>query len=109
MSHSNQSRQMPDEALINSMQVAGLLEEPADANFSILTGGITFEIWKVETNKKSFCVKRALLKCNVEAERHAPIERNSQTITLMPGDITLAGGPSGVGLIIPGDIVEIEM
>ena len=59
--------------------------------------------------KKGFCVKRALPKLNVEAEWYAPIEKNSQTITLMLGDITLAGGPSGVGLIIPGDIVEIEM
>ena len=57
------------------MQVAGLLEEPADANFSILTGGITYEIWKVETSKKSFCVKRALPKLNVEAEWYAPIEK----------------------------------
>ena len=68
---------MPDEALINSMQMAGLLEEPAEANFSILTGGVASEIWKVETSKKSYCVKRALSKLNVEAEWYAPIERNS--------------------------------
>ena len=54
MSHSNQSRQIPDEALISSMQLAGLLEEPAEANFSILTGGVASEIWKVETRKKSY-------------------------------------------------------
>ena len=77
MSHSNQSRQIPDKALISSMQLAGLLEEPAEANFSILTGGVASEIWKVETRKKSYCVKRALPKLNVEADWYAPIERNS--------------------------------
>ena len=33
----------------------------------------------------------------------------SQSITLMPGDVIMTGTPSGVGPILPGDIVEIEM
>ena len=33
----------------------------------------------------------------------------SKSITLMPGDVIMTGTPSGVGPILPGDIVEIEM
>jgi 2-keto-4-pentenoate hydratase/2-oxohepta-3-ene-1,7-dioic acid hydratase in catechol pathway len=33
----------------------------------------------------------------------------SQAATLLPGDVIMTGTPSGVGPIVPGDIVEIEI
>jgi 2-keto-4-pentenoate hydratase/2-oxohepta-3-ene-1,7-dioic acid hydratase in catechol pathway len=33
----------------------------------------------------------------------------SQTITLLPGDVVLTGTPPGVGPIVPGDRVEVEV
>jgi 2-keto-4-pentenoate hydratase/2-oxohepta-3-ene-1,7-dioic acid hydratase in catechol pathway len=33
----------------------------------------------------------------------------SDAITLLPGDVIMTGTPSGVGPIVPGDIVEIEI
>lgn len=43
---------------------------------SRLTGGVSSDIWKVETAAGSFCVKQALDRLKVEADWHAPIERN---------------------------------
>lgn len=33
----------------------------------------------------------------------------SEAITLLPGDVIMTGTPSGVGPIIPGDVVEVEI
>lgn len=33
----------------------------------------------------------------------------SQTMTLLPTDVVLTGTPSGVGPIVPGDVVEVEV
>ena len=33
----------------------------------------------------------------------------SEAITLLPGDVIMTGTPSGVGSIVPGDVVEVEI
>ena len=33
----------------------------------------------------------------------------SQAITLRPGDVIITGTPQGVGPMVPGDVVEIEI
>ena len=33
----------------------------------------------------------------------------SQSITLLPGDVVLTGTPPGVGPIVPGDVVQVEV
>lgn len=33
----------------------------------------------------------------------------SQAMTLLPGDVIITGTPSGVGPVVPGDVVEIEV
>lgn len=33
----------------------------------------------------------------------------SQAISLLPGDVIITGTPSGVGPVVPGDVVEIEV
>jgi 2-keto-4-pentenoate hydratase/2-oxohepta-3-ene-1,7-dioic acid hydratase in catechol pathway len=33
----------------------------------------------------------------------------SQAATLLPGDVIMTGTPSGVGPVVPGDVVEIEI
>ena len=67
---------MPDQVLVKSLQKAGLLEDPATATFTALTGGVASEIWKAETGGKKYCIKRALPKLKVEADWFAPVERN---------------------------------
>ena len=33
----------------------------------------------------------------------------SQAITLRPGDVIITGTPQGIGPMLPGDLVEIEI
>src|SRR4051794_39124586 len=41
-----------------------------------LTGGVSSDIWRVDTGDGPICVKRALAKLRVAADWRAPIERN---------------------------------
>lgn len=41
-----------------------------------LTGGVSSDIWRIETGRGPVCAKRALAKLRVAADWHAPIERN---------------------------------
>jgi 5-methylthioribose kinase len=67
---------VPDEAMIDALRQAGLLAPDRYARFTALTGGVSSDIWKVETTRSVFCVKRALAKLKVAADWFAPVERN---------------------------------
>lgn len=67
---------LPDSELVASLKKAGLVGDRASASFEPLTGGVSSDIWKVTTHERTFCVKRALSKLKVEADWHAPVERN---------------------------------
>jgi hypothetical protein len=41
-----------------------------------LTGGVSSDIWCIETEKGFVCAKRALSKLRVAADWYAPVERN---------------------------------
>jgi aminoglycoside phosphotransferase (APT) family kinase protein len=41
-----------------------------------LTGGVSSDIWRIDTRRGPLCAKRALPRLRVAAEWHAPIERN---------------------------------
>jgi aminoglycoside phosphotransferase (APT) family kinase protein len=41
-----------------------------------LTGGVSSDIWRIETEKGMVCAKRALSKLRVNADWYAPVERN---------------------------------
>ncbi len=67
----------PDAKLIAALRHLGLLAAGDGADFEELTGGVSSDIWKVETpGGRGFCVKRALSKLKVAADWHAPVERN---------------------------------
>lgn len=62
--------------MLATLQRAGLINDAPDAVFDALTGGVSSDIWKVVTPKRTFCVKRALSRLKVAADWQAPIERN---------------------------------
>ena len=66
----------PDPEIIESLMRLGLLKDVDEAKFEALTGGVSSDIWRVETAEKTYCVKRALAKLKVEADWFAPVERN---------------------------------
>ena len=41
-----------------------------------LTGGVSSDIWRIDTEHGPVCAKRALAQLRVAADWHAPIERN---------------------------------
>ncbi len=43
---------------------------------SPLTGGVSSDIWRIDTEKGYVCAKRALSKLRVDADWYAPVERN---------------------------------
>lgn len=65
----------PDPAIRDSLDRLGLIRGGA-ARFTPLAGGVSSDIWKVETAAGTVCVKRALAKLKVEADWRVPVERN---------------------------------
>ena len=62
-----------------------------------LTGGVSSDIWKVETTARTLCVKRALARLKVEADWRAPIERNAYEAAWM----------REAGAIVPDAVPEL--
>ena len=76
MAQVNAPPQTPDPEVMESLCRSGLLNEREEASFEALSGGVSSDIWKVETGNRIFCVKKALPKLQVEADWFAPVERN---------------------------------
>ncbi len=74
-------------ANIAAMDVAltrmGLLAPGERARYTALTGGVSSDIWKVETSAQTFAVKRALPKLKVAADWYAPVVRNAFEVKWM--------------------------
>jgi len=65
-----------DDAIVSFLRRAGLAAAvPLDMRR--LSGGISSDIWLVETDRGKFCVKRALPKLKVATEWAVPVERNA--------------------------------
>ncbi len=56
---------------------AGLISAGETPPAVPLTGGVSSDIWRVDTRPEAVCVKRALAKLKVEADWRAPVERNA--------------------------------
>lgn len=65
----------PDPQVVSTLARAGLIAGGPPV-FTPLTGGVSSDIWKVETGGRVFCVKRARSRLRVEADWRAPVERN---------------------------------
>jgi aminoglycoside phosphotransferase (APT) family kinase protein len=68
---------LPDASMIDALQRAGLIGHGASACFEPMAGGVSSDIWKVQTGAHAFCIKRALPKLKVAADWTAPVERNA--------------------------------
>jgi len=62
---------------------AGLLSPAESAIFSRLDGGVSSDIWRVETPQGLFCIKSALAKLKVDQDWYAPVERNAYEVAWM--------------------------
>lgn len=56
---------------------SNLLSATQASTWTPLTGGVSSDIWKVETPERVLCIKRALAKLKVAADWEAPVSRNA--------------------------------
>ena len=67
-----------DEATIASFLAAHRLADPGEPiRCTPLEGGVSSDIWRVDTRRGPVCVKRALPRLKVAAEWRAPVSRNA--------------------------------
>ncbi len=66
------------EAVVGHLRRLGVIA-PGEAvrDCDPLAGGVSSEIWRIDTDRRSVCVKRALPRLKVSAEWFAPVERNA--------------------------------
>ncbi len=82
------------ETITQSLQKMGLIKDPREAAFHPLSGGVSSDIWRVDTPPGAICVKQARRQLRVDAKWLASVERNSIEATwmrttgaLMPGTV----------------------
>jgi 5-methylthioribose kinase len=63
-------------AFVQALRELGLVAHDETLTGTALTGGVSSDIWRIETARGTLCVKRALAKLRVAADWRAPIERN---------------------------------
>lgn len=98
---SGASPALPDGAILAFIDKAGLLEGAGEARYTPLTGGVSSDIWLVETPRRRFCVKRALARLRVAADWRAPVERSVFEAAWMKGAARVA--PDAVPAILADD------
>ncbi len=69
----------PDESIIDGLRRVGLIG-PGRPAFEPLAGGVSCDVWKVETLAGPAVVKRPLAKLRVEADWRAPVERGESEV-----------------------------
>jgi aminoglycoside phosphotransferase (APT) family kinase protein len=68
---------MVDDELLAALVRLGLCRSGDRPAFEPLTGGVSSDIWRVDTGERTFCVKKALARLRVDADWRAPVERNA--------------------------------
>lgn len=64
-------------ALVDFLREQGLARASERGTWTPLSGGVSSDIWHVQTSRGEFCVKRALAQLKVAADWSAPDERNA--------------------------------
>jgi aminoglycoside phosphotransferase (APT) family kinase protein len=84
-----------------ALQRMGLLARTGEARFERLAGGVSSDIWKVDADGRSFCVKRALAKLRVQQDWRAPVGRNAYEVAWM--DVAGRAVPGAVPRLLGHD------
>ena len=91
----------PDDAILAFIRDSRLVAEGEVPRFRALTGGVSSDIWLVETPTRTFCVKRALAKLRVAADWRAPVERSIYEAEWLKG--AARAEPSAVPTVLADD------
>lgn len=82
----------PEPVLVDFLRDHGLAGPEETGSWAPLTGGVSSDIWRVETHVGTFCVKRALAQLKVAAEWKAPVGRNAMEWAYMEVASAIAPG-----------------
>jgi 5-methylthioribose kinase len=66
-----------DADLREFLVASGLVAADARVTCDLLPGGVSCDVWKIETDARTICVKRALPRLRVETLWEAPVARNT--------------------------------
>ncbi|MGB0085641.1 MAG: aminoglycoside phosphotransferase family protein [Rhodomicrobiaceae bacterium] len=91
----------PDPAIETFLISAGLLRRSEAVRFEPLAGGVSSDIWLVETRGRRLCVKRALPQLRVAAQWFAPVERSVYEAAWLDGAYRIL--PTAVPSILASD------
>jgi aminoglycoside phosphotransferase (APT) family kinase protein len=91
----------PDPEILAFIDSTGLLEGTGEPRYTPLTGGVSSDIWLVDTGPRRFCVKRALAKLRVAADWRAPVERSVLEAAWLKGAARVA--PDAVPMVLADD------
>ncbi len=86
----------PEPELALFLRENGLADPGESGVWTPLSGGVSSDIWRVDTRRGTFCVKRALAKLKVAADWHVDTGRNAYEWAYM----------QVVGAIAPGAVPE---
>ena len=67
----------PEQELATFLWEQKLAAPGEEGEWIPLTGGVSSDIWRVETGRGTFCIKRALARLKVSARWEAPVDRNA--------------------------------
>ncbi|UYO93445.1 phosphotransferase family protein [Pollutimonas sp. M17] len=74
---STATKPQPDLRLPEFLHTHGLASQDAEMQWAPLTGGVSSDIWRVDVDGRTLCVKCALPKLKVARDWHAPTSRNA--------------------------------
>ena len=67
---------VPDADLDAFARQSGLIQAGETAEWIALSGGVSSDIWRLDSGGRTYCLKRALAKLKVADDWTAPVERN---------------------------------
>jgi aminoglycoside phosphotransferase (APT) family kinase protein len=67
----------PQQTVTQSLRAMGLVETAQEPRFEALAGGVSSDIWRVDTARGPICVKRARPRLAVAADWCVPVDRNA--------------------------------
>lgn len=90
-----------DPAILRSLLAGGFLAPGEAARLQPLTGGVSSEVFRLDTSRGPVCVKRALAKLKVAADWRAPVERSHYEVAWLRTAAPFAG--AGVPQVLYDD------
>jgi aminoglycoside phosphotransferase (APT) family kinase protein len=88
--------------IIDALKARGFLPKDAEPRLEPLSGGVSSDVFRLETANGPVCVKRALAKLRVDADWRAPVERSH-----VEAEWLRAARPL-VGAAVPQVLLELE-